>query len=190
MTVRQKLRVDVAPSFLLCAGLIYFFDTTGFVSAAVPAIAAHELGHAAALRLCSCRVTRFRLALPGFSMDYSGALTRAQEIFAALSGPAAGLIFAAAAYLTGRKIGSGYLLCSADISLLLSAFNLLPIASLDGGRALGCVLGERAAKTVSAVTAALLFALGAYVMRIGYGAALMLVGAMQIINLVKSSDLM
>lgn len=172
----SRFRVDISAPFILFAALLFFFDGTGLVSAAIPAIIVHELGHAAAIGLCGCRVTRLDMRLLGFSLDYWGELSRGGEVFAALAGPAAGLAFAMLTFVAGRELESRFLLCSADISLLYSLFNLLPALPLDGGRALSCIAGETAAKCCAcAVSCALLFA-GLFLLSRGYGIALLVAG--------------
>ncbi len=102
----RDIRFYASPQFLLFAAVLFFFDSTGLVSAAVPAIAVHELGHVAALHLCGCKIRKFDMRIRAFSMDYSGHLTTGQEIFAAAAGPMAGMIFAAAAHCMGQNFCS------------------------------------------------------------------------------------
>lgn len=173
----KRFHIYASPQFLLFAALLFFFDTTGLVSAAVPAAAVHELGHVLALWLCGCRIRKLEMKIFGFSMDYSGNLTRGQEVFSALAGPMGGFIFAALSHLAGTMLESVFLLCTADISLILSVFNILPALPLDGGRILSCLAGEqRAAWVTAAVAVAMMFS-GLMLMAKGYGAALLLSGA-------------
>lgn len=172
----RRFQIYASPQFLLFAALLFFFDTTGLVSAAVPAAVVHELGHVLALGLCGCRITRLEMRILGFSMNYSGSLTRGQEILAASAGPMAGIIFAALAHLTGTGLKSEYLLCTADISLILSIFNLLPALPLDGGRVLACVIGERRAIWATTAVACALMLSGLLLITKGYGAAMIVSG--------------
>ena len=123
--------------------------------AALPVLA-HELGHVLALRLLRQRITGFALDAGGFCIRYDGTCAPAGHILAALAGPIAGALYA----LMGLT-GADWLEQSASLSLLLTAFNLLPILPLDGGRVFRqvCILtlGElRGAQLCRAVSAALL----------------------------------
>lgn len=172
----KRFNVYASPQFLLFAALLFFFDTTGLVSAAVPAAAVHEIGHVLALRVCGCRIRKLEMKVFGFSMDYIGNLSRGQEVFAALAGPVGGIIFAAVSHLAGTVFESDFLLCTADISLILSVFNMIPALPLDGGRVLSCLAGERCAAWVTTAAAAAMMFAGLMLMIRGYGAALLLSG--------------
>ena len=124
---------------MLLASLLWLMDTSGLLSALLPAVIAHELGHVLALRLCGTRVTVLTFEACGLRMDYGACLTDTEELLCALAGPAAGAAYALCAALPGRWLESEFLLCSAGISLCLTLFNLLPAPMLDGGRALAAL---------------------------------------------------
>ena len=91
----------------------------------------HELGHLAALRLAGAEVERLRLTAFGAEIRADTRyLPYPREILCTLAGPAVNL---ALALVLARAAGD-YVLAGAN--LLLGLFNLLPIPSLDGGRAL------------------------------------------------------
>lgn len=167
---------NVSPAFLLLAALVVFFDSTGTASSALPAIIIHEMGHAAALRLCGCGIRRLKIGLTGLTMDYSGVLTKKGEIFSALAGPCAGVVFAGLAHFLGVTTDNSFLLSTADISLLLSIFNLLPALPLDGGRALACAAGARTAAAATFMVGAVMLLAGLVFVARGYGAAMLLCG--------------
>ncbi len=171
------------PSFSVSAGaallfsILFFLDRSGLLSALLAAAAAHEAGHLLALRLAGARLTAFRLDLLGFRMDSRGALSRWQELLAALSGPAAGLLFAALASFAGRWLNSAFLSCAAGVSLLLSIFNLLPALPLDGGRALLALSCSPPLLRVTGLLCAVaLLAFGLYGAATGLGMASLLPG--------------
>ena len=122
-------------------------------------VAAHELSHVAALLLLGQRVTGISLDARGLCIGYDGACSPRGHILAALAGPLGGAVYA----LVGLT-DVPWLKQSACLSLLLTAFNLLPLMPLDGGRvfsqlcvlALGKTRGERLCRTVSAALLTLL----------------------------------
>lgn len=91
----------------------------------------HELGHLGALRLAGAGVDRFRLTAFGAEIRADTRyLPYGREILCTLAGPAVNLVLA----LVLARVAGDYVLAGAN--LLLGVFNLLPMASLDGGRAL------------------------------------------------------
>lgn len=195
---KARPEIQVGAGFIVFAALLYFFDGSGLVSAIVPAVAAHELGHALALRLAGARVTRVSFDVRGIVMDYAGAIGTGAEVVSAAAGPVFGLLFAVFASYAGRTLGSEFWLCSSGVSLILSVYNLLPSPPLDGGRILALVLTRRFGAGVSdavttalgLATAALLVTLGTWYLSRGYGAALVFAGvsifSFVFIRLVKS----
>ena len=112
------------------------------------------------MMLLGAEIKGLHLDITGLCMEYRGDLSCAGEMIAALSGPAAGIIYAYALSLCGLKTDSRFLLCSAGVSLALSAFNMLPILPLDGGRclyaAIEALLGRKKAERILAVCGAVL----------------------------------
>ncbi|MBR1659179.1 MAG: site-2 protease family protein, partial [Oscillospiraceae bacterium] len=127
-----------------------FFDEQGMVAALAPAAAVHELGHALALALFHVPVTRLSLGMFGLRMDYRTALTDGESAICAAAGPAAGALWALAAW----EIGGAFFRLSAILSLGLTLFNLLPVFPLDGGRILEALAGRKWAGRISWVVAA------------------------------------
>lgn len=135
----NKLKWEISPAALLLYALVWFFDTGGLVAAAVPAVLAHELGHALFLRLAGCKLRQVSLGLFGLEMDYTGLLGGVRGAMAILAGPLFGLAYA----LLLALFPGEYCRLSSAVSLALSVFNLLPILPLDGGRLLCLAAGER-----------------------------------------------
>lgn len=133
-------KVHVSAMAALLMGVLYFFDDTGILSAVLPAVLIHEAGHMLTLWLFGAKLTRLHILVSGLKMDYSGNLSPLEEFISALAGPGFGLIYAWITSALGMKLGSEYLLCSSGVSFILSIFNLLPAAPIDGGICLGFVL--------------------------------------------------
>lgn len=131
----NRLKLELQPDGLLLLALLYFVGDSGTLLALAAAVAVHEWGHGAALRLCGCRVSRIRVDITGLCMDYSRAvLTAWQEFCCAGAGPAAGIALALMASFWGNWLENAFLLRLAGISWVLSLFNLLPVRPLDGWR--------------------------------------------------------
>lgn len=136
------MALEVSPWAALLLGILYFFDETGVVGAAVPPVVVHELGHFLAIRSCGFRVLGLHLGVADLRMDYAGGAGRKQEIYILLAGPIFGLIYALVAVRLGTSLASPFWIVSGGISVVLSFFNLLPAAPLDGGRILYCLSGS------------------------------------------------
>ena len=96
----------------------------------IVAVFVHECCHYIALKMCKIRVDSIHLSLGGVSMQVED-ISGWREIICALAGPIGG-----ASLVLLRK----WMPCAAICALLHSSYNLLPIFSLDGGRALNAIL--------------------------------------------------
>ena len=160
----DRARLTLSLAAVLAALCLYYRGSFLLLPILVLPVAAHELSHLLALRLLGLRVTGFCLEPRGLCIRYDGVCGPAAQIAAALAGPLGGALFALAAGETGVK----WLEQSAGLSLLLTAFNLLPIPPLDGGRAfavlsarsLGEVRGDRLCRAVSGTLLAIFLAAG------------------------------
>ena len=162
-TIRKRhFRLRVSPAALLLVGGAAVWaasaaEEEGIRPAALLllglAALIHELGHLAAAVACGVRITGMRLDLFGARLELPGLLSYRQELLVALGGPAANLLTATVLFrawitcgcpvcgaspsLSGWALVLGVLL---PASLGLCAVNLLPVATLDGGRILSCLL--------------------------------------------------
>ena len=148
------IRWDIGWGALLALSFAYFFDDTGLFAACIPAIAVHELGHAAALMYFGARIRKVSIRIYGAKIDYSGILGSRERAISLAAGPAAGAIYSAAAYMMPGSFGK----LSAMAGAVMTVFNALPILPLDGGQILACIVDRSKAKKVSALFSVFLFA--------------------------------
>lgn len=156
---------------LLCAVLaaaVYYTGSAGMLLALMAAAAVHELSHLAAMLPLGCRPAAFRPEPGGFCIEYTGREDSLTECLIAASGPLGGVLAGLAAQAAAGLWARDALRQFAALSFLLSAFNLLPILPLDGGRifrslcvrALGQERGVEFSVCVSRLLCLLLLAAG------------------------------
>ena len=168
---KKAINFGISPWAALVAGLtVYYSDGKTLLLILLPVLI-HEFGHLLCLRLLGCRICALQWELCGLCIRYSGDPGRWGHAVAALAGPIAGLIYA---WFAARFGSDGEL--SAGISLLLSAFNLIPAQPLDGGRAAQALIGCRKAKGLSITAAFTTAAVGTVLFVRGKGAALLIAG--------------
>ncbi len=169
---RIRFRIS-AGGVLLLAALYFTLDLSEFV-ALMLAVCIHESGHLAAIALTGGHIDMVSANAAGAVISQRQGPERGAELLRAAAGPAAGVLYAWAASELGGALNSRMLLCSSGFSLVLSAYNALPVLPLDGGRMLACIAGERAASLCSLITAGLVMLLGAAAAAAGYGFALLM----------------
>ena len=162
-----RIRLRITPSAVLfVAGAVVctWLGVSGGISlsawsALLAAAVLHEGGHLLAARLAGVRVSEVRLDLFGARMRLAGLLSYRQELVVALGGPAVNLLSAllvSPVWAHGGEAENGWLFIFLCASCGLCAVNLLPVQTLDGGRALSCLLsltvGERAARITLRIT--------------------------------------
>ncbi len=132
---RRRLTLSLAA--VLAALCLYYRGGLALLPLLLLPVAVHELSHVLALRLLGRRITSFRLDAQGFVIGCTGG-SALSDVLIALAGPLGGVVYALLAERAGRDLLSQ----SAGVSLLLSAFNLLPILPLDGGRVFSVLCAE------------------------------------------------
>ena len=123
-----KLKVD-SRIYIFLAVLLFLIPLK-WLAAWVTAICFHELMHVFVVKLYGGSIRNFSVDLGGANMECV-ALTEKAYLLSVLAGPIGGLTLV----LFGR-----WLPRVAICSWFLSAYNLLPILPLDGGRALQILL--------------------------------------------------
>ena len=140
---RRRFSLEVRPVAVVLLSGLYFLLPLRWCARLALTVTVHELGHFAALILCGAQVCGLRMEGCGLVLRCTPTEGALRTVTAALAGPAAG------AGLFCILRGLGYIAC-AELSLLFSCVNLLPVLPLDGGRALYAALsalaGERAAE--------------------------------------------
>lgn len=93
----------------------------------------HEAGHVVALLACKGRIKLLKLSAFGMVMvPYDDNLSMTEEMLFVLAGPAVNIIISMATLpFHNEKMAQ-----ISALSLLLGMFNLIPVSSLDGGKAL------------------------------------------------------
>lgn len=130
----MSVLVITAVLFVALGGISWGWQSVIYLALA---IGLHELGHVLAMRLFGYKNVRM-LFLPFFGGLATGEpreLDATKNALVSLAGPVFGLLTAALAGALARLSGgTPWLVEFAWVSLVLNAFNLLPIVPLDGGQ--------------------------------------------------------
>lgn len=184
-------RIELSAEAALTILLLYCFGDIKVIASFSAAIIAHEIGHAAAIILCGGEIRGVHADIKGFCIDYNTVESFGKNILIAFAGPAAGLIYAAMAMSICGEAAA----LSADMSVILSMFNLLPAMPLDGGRItqwllivrIGELAGREAAQKISNVTAVIVLIAG-IVLLVKHKGAAALTAAIWIMFCQKESE--
>lgn len=125
---RNKVGFEISASICIMGALALLVLPLKWVIAAVLAAVVHELCHIFAVRLCGSQIRRLEIGASGAVIECT-TMSRGRELICCLAGPFGGL-----SLLLFAKWIPRVALCTA----FQSAYNLLPIYPLDGGRALRC----------------------------------------------------
>ena len=123
---RASVEVETEGGFWLVLAMMVLLFPLKVTAGVLLAAAVHELGHILAVRLTGGRVRRLVLRAGGARME-TDVMEPGQELVCALAGPVAGALTALAWRVFPELAVAG---------LVQTAFNLLPVYPLDGGRAL------------------------------------------------------
>ena len=135
-----KNKISVSTDFLLFFAVAVVVLPIQWLGAWMLAIFIHELCHFLTLQFCGVSVNTMQISCQGVTM-YTESISLGKEALCAYAGPIGALII----LLFARHLPR-----TAICTLVFSAYNLLPVFPLDGGRGLGCLLmkllPERTAK--------------------------------------------
>jgi len=164
----RRFSLEVRPGAVVLLSGLYFLLPLRWYARLALTVTVHELGHVAALILCGAQVCGLRMEGCGLVLRCTPPEGALRTVTAALAGPAAG------AGLFCILRGLGYIAC-AELSLLFSCVNLLPVLPLDGGRALYAALSalaaERTLDVLGLVLPVALMVLGLALFARGFGLA-------------------
>jgi stage IV sporulation protein FB len=184
--------VIIQPGFYILAGVYSLFglqaqepliSIASFVVVVFLSIILHELGHALSCRRFGLEV--LHIQLHGFGGEVlRRAGTNWQNLIVSLAGPGAGLLFGTVVFLLVPFVPeSGPAALGVLIGQLLwvnigwSLLNLLPIAPLDGGVALGSFLAIVSPKLAWPITWVVGSAIGVGVAVLGFANGMPILGA-------------
>lgn len=138
--------MSVSLYFAVFVACLLVLDHTGLAIFALFCAAFHEMGHIAtisALKVPVCEIN-FKLFGVNLKLKNNIKISYKQEILIALSGCLANLLLCLIAFIAARlglfAFYSNYVFL---FSLIIAGFNIIPIAPLDGGRALTAYLTSR-----------------------------------------------
>jgi Zn-dependent protease len=160
-------KVRITSGFFLLLAALCFFNEKLCLEAAI-AVAFHELGHAAALKLMGAKIGEIRFSGVGLSMSWQfGSVGYPGEIIAIAAGP---LMSFAIAYICSALGAKFYEI--AGISLIYGIFNLIPVSGLDGGGIVfsiaamcgGIETAEKVSKALDLIILALMVPTGVFVL--------------------------
>ena len=140
--------------FLLMIGLLLLLLPLRWLFAAAIAALLHELGHYVAVRSFGVQIHQIRLSASGAVME-ADTLPPVAELICLLSGPMAGLL---------PMLFFRFVPIIAICGFVQSAYNLLPLYPLDGGRIVRNIIGsERICKMIEHGCLGVLVALCLYI---------------------------
>lgn len=125
-----KEKVDISTDFYFLMAVAIILVPVQWMGAWLLAISVHELCHYISLKACGGKVKGICISCKGVIMQ-TEPLPLEKEAVCAYAGPLGALLI----LLIAR-----YLPRTAICTIVFSAYNLLPIFPLDGGRGLGCLL--------------------------------------------------
>jgi stage IV sporulation protein FB len=139
-------RVSVSLYFAVFVACLLVLDHTGLAIFALFCAAFHEMGHIFTMSALKVPVSGISFRLFGVNIKLKNNITLSyrQEILIALSGCLANLVLCLAAFIAVKlDFYSYYANIVFLFSLIIAGFNIIPIAPLDGGRALEAYLNSR-----------------------------------------------
>jgi len=149
---RTNIRFTISPSACLLAAMMLLLLPLRWIISALIAAVFHEFCHALAVYLCGGRIEAMTVGDRGAVM-LADTLHAGKELICILAGPVGSLLLV----LFMRWIPR-----IAFCALVHTAYNLLPIYPLDGGRALRCILPDKFCCIIQTVFLAVIWVFAIY----------------------------
>ncbi len=139
--------VEVKIDFLFAASvtLLMCFNTGNEIRYGILFSILHEFGHLFAIVACSERPETVRFGIFGMTIIRKNDITQdyKKEFITAISGPLMNFFLFLMLFGLFALCRKEILLKSAAMNLMIGLFNITPVFSLDGGRALESMLSQR-----------------------------------------------
>ncbi len=137
-----RCRIRISVTFVTLVAVTVILDTSGMAVWTIGSAFLHEAGHFLAFSLLGSPPAQVELLPFGMRMETSKGLSLgyAKEALACLAGPMVNLLLFLVFSILGKSLGLQWMAVPAAVNLVLGGFNLLPVAPLDGGQTLFCIL--------------------------------------------------
>lgn len=149
--------------FAACVTFLMSFNINDEIRYAILFSLLHEVGHLLAIALCGEKPDTVRFGIFGMTIIRKNDITQdyKKEFITAVSGPMMNFFLLFVLVLLYAFYRKDIFLKMAAINLIIGLFNIMPVFSLDGGRALESLLLERlpsdkSEKIITAVSVAFL----------------------------------
>ena len=184
----RGVKIILGFSFFWVLAILLCFDFKEEIRLALVFSVLHELGHLTAIIVTGQRPKQIAFGLFGMTIVKRNDISckYSAEIITALAGPLVNVLFSSIFYCVFKSSGKPVFMTAFAVNFLIAAFNLMPVFSLDGGRALECTLkmcfeaqkAERILKSVSFIFILIIDFIGVFVLiKSGYNFTLILIAA-------------
>lgn len=169
-------KLEITPGGILLLSLLVFLLDGRVLLILLGNVFIHEWGHIEMLRRCGIYIRKVVLSATGLCICCDTSyLSRRGMFICAAAGPMAGLAVAVIVSIVGNLLSNDTVWMFAGTGVILSCFNLLPAAPLDGYRMLQAV-APRISPMIGLLTSVCVLICGLLLMYRGYGTGFALMG--------------
>ena len=130
MSGKSSMNIKFSPWCSLFPAVLIIGGYSKMLVPLILSVLVHEAGHYFTVRYFHGEISSLSFNAGGLKLEYnSSKFSYIQDIVCSLSGPAAGLFSSIIASILNFELFCG-------ISIVISAFNLIPVRPLDGGKIL------------------------------------------------------